>query len=99
MLKQLRRLFVTFFVVCLLPMAAAWAGESLTGVAVVKGDDGVRITLALSAPVKYYVTTLPNPDRVVVDLVDTRLRAALDSVPLDVLRRYAVDVPDDLAGL
>ncbi len=59
----------------------ALAAESLIGVALVN-DGGLRVTLAFSAPVKYYVTTLQNPERVVVDLLDTRLQTQLSSVSL-----------------
>ncbi|MFT3931960.1 MAG: N-acetylmuramoyl-L-alanine amidase [Spongiibacteraceae bacterium] len=63
-------------------MTSAHAGESLTGVALVNGDDGFRVTLALSAPVKYYVSSLHNPERLVVDLLDTRLHTPIASIPL-----------------
>lgn len=78
----LRQLFLAFLVASALPAAFASAGESLTGVALVNGNDGLRVTLALSAPVKYYVTTLHNPERMVVDLVDTRLHTQITSVVL-----------------
>ena len=65
-----------------LPGMSAHAGESLTGVALVNGDDGLRVTLALSAPVKYYITTLHNPERMVIDLIDTRLHTRIASIPL-----------------
>lgn len=82
MLKKTRQLLIAFLVACAMPGVSAHAGEALTGVALVNGDDGFRVTLALSAPVKYYVTTLQKPERVVVDLIDTRLRTQLASVPL-----------------
>lgn len=82
MLKTLRLLFAVCLVAFALPTSLSHASESLTGVALVNGDDGLRITLALTAPVKYYVTTLQHPERVVVDLVDTRLHTQLASVSL-----------------
>lgn len=80
MLKKIVQLFAAAMVALVLPAAIAHAGESLSGVAIVKGDDGFRVTLALSAPVKYYVTTLQKPDRMVVDLIDTQLHTPLTSV-------------------
>lgn len=83
MFKSLRQLLLSAFLVAsAIPVVSAHAGESLTGVALVNGDEGLRVTLALSAPVKYYVTTLHKPERVVVDLIDTRLRTQLASVSL-----------------
>lgn len=82
MFRTLRQLFALFLVANVLPAASAYAGESLTGVALLNADESFRVTLALSAPVKYYVTSLHNPERMVVDLIDTRLNTQLASVTL-----------------
>lgn len=82
MLKKIRQLLTVLLVASGLPAANVHAAEALTGIALVNRDDGLRVTLALSAPVKYRVTTMQNPDRVVVDLIDTQLRASIASVPL-----------------
>lgn len=82
MLKTVHYLIISLLFASGLSANFAHAAESLTGVALVNGDEGLRVTLALSAPVKYYVTTLHNPERMVVDLVDTRLNAPIASIPL-----------------
>ncbi len=81
MLKTLRQLFVSILIASA-PVLSAFAGETLTGIAIVNGGDSFRVTLALSAPVKYSVTTLQNPERLVIDLADTRLQTKIASVPL-----------------
>lgn len=82
MLKTVQYLIISLLFAGGFSANFAHAAESLTGVALVTGEEGFRVTLALSAPVKYYVTTLHNPERMVVDLVDTRLNAPIASVPL-----------------
>ncbi len=52
----------------------AWAGVArVTDVRLWAGPEGTRLVLDLSAPVEYDVFTLDNPDRIVVDLANTRL--------------------------
>ena len=48
-------------------------GTTLNNVSIASGEDGVRITLETSAPTKSTFFTLANPNRVVVDLRDTRV--------------------------
>ncbi|HET8711028.1 MAG TPA: N-acetylmuramoyl-L-alanine amidase, partial [Spongiibacteraceae bacterium] len=82
MLKKCSQLLIALLAACVLPVKSAHALESLNGIALVNTDDGLRVTLALSAPVKYYVSSLHNPERLVVDLLDTRLHTRIASVPL-----------------
>ncbi len=82
MLKKSVRLFIAILATWMLPVVCAHAGERLNGIALVKTDQGLRVTLALSAPVKYYTSTLHKPERLVIDLLDTRLHARIASVPL-----------------
>ena len=48
-------------------------GTTLNNVSIASGEGGVRITLETSAPTKSTFFTLGNPNRVVVDLRDTRV--------------------------
>jgi N-acetylmuramoyl-L-alanine amidase len=48
-------------------------GTTLNKVSVARDDGGVRVTLETSAPTKSTFFTLKKPDRVVIDLRDTRL--------------------------
>lgn len=82
MLKKLSQSLLSFLVAFALPASFVSAAEALNGVALVNSDDGFRVTLALSAPVKYYVSTLQNPERLVIDLLDTQLHTPLNSVSL-----------------
>ena len=82
MLKKCVQLLVICVTACLLPVASAHALDKLNGIALTNTDSGLRVTLALSGPVKYYLSTLHNPERLVVDLLDTRLHTRIASVPL-----------------
>ena len=48
-----------------------------------RAPDHTRIVFDLSAPVSHKLIQLQAPDRIVVDLEDTRLRAKLDEIPLE----------------
>ena len=54
-------------------LAAAATGSGLSGVSLQSGPQGTRLTLALDHPVRYRLYTLGSPERVVVDLLDSRL--------------------------
>ena len=65
-----------------------------------RAPDHTRIVFDLTAPVSHKLIQLQEPDRIVVDLSDTRLRAKLDEIPLEntpVLRlRSGIRNGDDL---
>lgn len=54
-------------------MGFAAPGTVLNKVSLARGEGGVRVTLETSAPTKNTFFTLKKPDRVVIDLHDTRL--------------------------
>jgi N-acetylmuramoyl-L-alanine amidase len=60
--------------VALLPaLGLAAPGTTLSKVSIASGEGGVRVTLETSAPTKNTFFTLKNPNRVVIDLRDTRV--------------------------
>jgi len=65
-------------------------GTLLTKVSIADGEGGVRLTLETSAPAKNTFFTLKNPERVVIDLRDTRLakgtRMPAGIGPVDTIR-------------
>ncbi|MGH8612451.1 MAG: N-acetylmuramoyl-L-alanine amidase [Gammaproteobacteria bacterium] len=61
---------------CLLCCRYTWAVD-IQAVRVLPSLESTRVALDLSAGVEYQVFTLSGPERVVVDLQDTRLRASL----------------------
>ena len=71
MLRGLKRVIVVLLAV----PALAWGGASseLRGIDVVATDGGARVSLNTSAITSHSFFTLENPNRVVVDLRDTRL--------------------------
>lgn len=58
------------------------AAESIRAVRLDGNAQPARLTLDLSGPVKYTTFTISNPERLVIDLRDTRLRAKLADVTL-----------------
>jgi len=71
-----RRIVVGLFVFLLVAALPAWAGY-VTGVRIQENPDHVRLILDLSRPVEHKVFTMSQPDRVVVDLEQIRLKADL----------------------
>ena len=67
--------------ILLLNMSAAW-GLEVREVRLWRAPDHTRIVFDLSAPAKHKLILLGNPDRVVVDLIDTRLKTDLNQVEL-----------------
>jgi N-acetylmuramoyl-L-alanine amidase len=59
----------------------AWSSE-LEAVRLWRAPDHTRIVLDLSDAVDFETLTLANPDRLVLDLLDTRLNTALSALPL-----------------
>ena len=61
----------------LLGSAPAWAGpSSVRDIRLWSGPEGTRFVIELSGPVEYDVFPLGTPNRVVVDLANTRLAGA-----------------------
>lgn len=58
------------------------AAETIKAVQLDASSKPARLTLDLSGPVKYTTSTFSNPERLVIDLRDTQLRAKLADVAL-----------------
>ena len=58
---------------CLVTAANAAAPAEVGDVRLWSGPEGTRLVLDLSAPVRHEVFSLENPDRIVIDLQNTRL--------------------------
>jgi len=65
-----------------LTAASAWAVD-VKEVRLWRAPDHTRIVFDLSGPAEHNVFPLANPDRIVVDLADTRLRGGVDGMKLD----------------
>ena len=59
----------------------AFAGSTVQDVRIWSEDDRTRIVLDLSGPAQHSIFTLRGPDRLVVDLKDSRLADALKNLP------------------
>lgn len=83
MLEKMRALFVGL-AACGLLLAAnvLWAAETVRDVQVANEAGGIQLVISLSGPVKYTTSVLNKPDRVVIDLRDTRLAADLKKIAL-----------------
>ncbi len=64
-------------------MAPAALGLDVRDVRLWRAPDHTRIVFDLSAPASHKLIHLKNPDRIVVDISDTRLQAELAKVPLE----------------
>ena len=67
------------FAISAIPMA--WSAE-VEAVRLWRAPDHTRIVLDLSDAADFETLTLANPDRLVLDLLDTRLNTALSALPL-----------------
>jgi N-acetylmuramoyl-L-alanine amidase len=63
-------------------IAPAAFGLDVRDVRLWRAPDHTRIVFDLSAPASHKLIQLKNPDRIVVDISDTRLQAELSKVPL-----------------
>ncbi|MGH8580283.1 MAG: AMIN domain-containing protein, partial [Gammaproteobacteria bacterium] len=72
--RKMMRLFSA--ICCVLCCGYTWAAD-IRAVRVLPSTESTRVALDLSAAVAYQVFTLSGPERVVVDLQGTRLRASL----------------------
>lgn len=75
------RLRLTLLTGLLLLGAAAWADTTVENVRIWAESDKTRVVLDLSRSVEHSIFTLRNPHRVVIDLKDSRLSAALTDMP------------------
>lgn len=65
----------------LLLTSAAFAGTTVENVRIWSENDKTRVVLDLSQPVEHNIFTLRGPDRVVIDLKDSRLGRSLSDMP------------------
>ena len=64
-----------------LPGAAAYAGSTVENVRIWSENDKTRVVLDLSRSVDHNIFTLRSPDRLVIDLKDSRLASSLTRLP------------------
>lgn len=61
----------------------AWGGNEVNGVRMWQAPESTRLVFDTSGPVEHSLFTLKNPDRLVIDLKDTKLKADTDKLDLD----------------
>ena len=71
----------TLIALLLLLSAAANAGGTVKDIRIWSEHGKTRVVLDLSQPVEHNIFTLRSPDRLVIDLKDSRLAAALTQLP------------------
>ena len=67
--------------VLLLIASVATAGTTVENIRIWSENDKTRVVLDLSHPVEHNIFTLRGPDRLVIDLKDSRLSGALSDMP------------------
>jgi len=75
------RIRLTSLLLLLCLSTAAVAGSTVENVRVWSENDKTRVVLDLSRSVQHNIFTLRSPDRVVIDLKDSRLAKSLTSMP------------------
>ena len=70
------RLFSAFVGLCATMAATGATPTRVSDVRLWSGPEGTRLVLDLTAPARYEIFTLENPDRVVIDLARAQLSAA-----------------------
>lgn len=65
-----RLITLLFLIFC----APVWAGNSVNGLRMWPAPDHTRLVFDTSGPIKHSLFMLKNPDRLVIDIKDTRLR-------------------------
>ncbi len=75
------RLRLTTCALLLLLSSAAFAGSTVENVRIWSENNKTRVVLDLSQSVQHSIFTLRGPDRVVIDLKDSRLAKTLTSMP------------------
>jgi len=72
---------LTMYVLLLLLAPAAFAASSVENVRIWSENSKTRVVLDLSHPVQHTIFTLRGPDRLVIDLKDSRLAKSLATMP------------------
>jgi N-acetylmuramoyl-L-alanine amidase len=72
---------LTMYVLLLLLAPAAFAASSVENVRIWSENSKTRVVLDLSHPVQHNIFTLRGPDRLVIDLKDSRLAKSLATMP------------------
>ena len=72
---------LTTYVLLLLLAPVAFAASSVESVRIWSENNKTRVVLDLSHPVQHNIFTLRGPDRLVIDLKDSRLAKALATMP------------------
>ena len=75
------RLRLTICALFLLAASTALAGATVENVRIWSENNKTRVVLDLSRPVKHNIFTLRGPDRLVIDLKDSRLASSLATLP------------------
>lgn len=77
--------FLFLAVLALLGATAAKAARAadVEAVRIWRAPDHTRVVFDLSAPVRHKIITLQHPERVVIDIPDTRLQASLNGLEVD----------------
>jgi N-acetylmuramoyl-L-alanine amidase len=79
--KTLKKTIVQFFAVSLfLINSMAYAANTITAARVWPAQEYTRIAFESSAPIKYQLIILKNPDRLVLDIEDLELTSALTTL-------------------
>jgi len=72
---------LTFILCTLLPLTAL-ADTQIQGMRLWRAPDNTRLVLDLSAPVKYQLLPLANPERLAIDIANAQLATGLDTLSL-----------------
>lgn len=67
---------ILFFI----PLLAQAENAKLTGIQIAKTNNATRISVTLNHPVSYHLFTLSKPDRLILDLKNTRLSVRLKDI-------------------
>jgi len=78
---MMARLKLTSCAILLLLSSAAFAGSTVENVRIWSESNKTRVVLDLSKSVQHNIFTLRGPDRLVIDLKDSRLAKSLASMP------------------
>lgn len=70
---RMYRPFITLLLFCL--GSASWAQTNIDGLRMWPAPDNTRLVFDTSAPVEHSLFTLQNPDRIVIDIKNAKLRA------------------------
>jgi len=78
-MSMLRRLSVLFlFALC---ASNAWGAVSVKDIRLWAGPDSTRVVFDVSGPVSHTLSTLQDPDRIVVDIATAQLASSIRSMP------------------